>query len=81
MVRRRSTVRFRKGALAQKPVSNAEPETSFTAGAVGGQFRPPAGMPIAVVMGENGQLARPVSVSGRANRSAAPDVGEVARPR
>jgi hypothetical protein len=38
MVRRRSTVRFRKGAPVQRPVSLVEPKTSFLRGAIEGQF-------------------------------------------
>jgi hypothetical protein len=38
MVRRRSTVRFRKGAPGQGLVSNAEPKTFFCGGNPGGSF-------------------------------------------
>jgi hypothetical protein len=39
MVRRRSTVRFRKGAPGQRPVSNVEAGPLLLWGAIGGQFR------------------------------------------
>lgn len=50
-------------------------------GQFGGQFRPPAGTPIAVMMGENGQFGAAGECFRRANRSAAPEVGGMARPR
>ncbi|HCU93903.1 MAG TPA: hypothetical protein DHU96_14730 [Actinobacteria bacterium] len=44
-------------------------------GQSGGQFHPPASTPTVAVTGEKAQLGRLVGVSGRGNRSAAPDAG------